>query len=192
MSNFSAIVAMSENRVIGRNGRIPWHLPEDLKWFKKTTIGNVVVMGRKTFESIGKPLPGRENVVLSRAGFSADGVIVVKSLEEILEKFPGREVFICGGAQVYMLALPYCSTLYVTYIKGVYEGDTFFPPFETDFEIESVIAEYETHRIVKYKNLKCCTLKITSKPLTAVQSDVLAPATVIPPAAGDIPVISTI
>jgi len=192
MSNFNAIVAMSENRVIGKDGRIPWHLSEDLKWFKKTTLNNVVVMGRKTFESIGRPLPQRDNVVLSRSGFAVPGVIVVRSLEEIIEIFPQREIFICGGAQVYSLALPYCSTLYVTYVKGVYEGDTFFPPFESAFEQESVISEFETHKVVKYKNLKCCALKTTSKPHTAVQSNVSAPATVIPHLAEGTPATTTI
>jgi dihydrofolate reductase len=100
-----AIAAMSLNRVIGRGNQIPWHLPEDFKWFKKMTTGNIIVMGRKTFESIGKPLPNRETIVVSRSGFSHPGVRTAASLEEI--KVPGdsREIFICGGAQIYAQAL---------------------------------------------------------------------------------------
>src|ERR1700720_2112922 len=134
MKCFKAIAAMSENRVIGQGNAIPWHLPEDFKWFKRMTTGQVVVMGRKTFESIGRPLPNRETIILSRAKFQHPGVRVVETLAEIDPAKETREVFICGGAQIYEQALPLCSDLYLTLVKRVVVGDTFFPRFENRFQ----------------------------------------------------------
>src|SRR3954464_8637540 len=105
---------MSLNRVIGRGNQIPWHLPEDFKWFKKMTTGNVVVMGRKTFESIGRPLPNRTTIILSRSGFQHPGVRTVADLSENDPAQETGEVFICGGSQVYAQALSSCSDLYLT------------------------------------------------------------------------------
>src|SRR5262245_38967886 len=110
---------MSENRVIGAGGKLPWHEPEDHIFFKHITQGQIVVMGRKTFESLGKPLPRRETIVISRSGFSAPGVRVLKdlaSLEKATEDDP-RDVFICGGADIYRQALPWCSDLFLTRVK---------------------------------------------------------------------------
>ena len=140
MKHFKAIAAMSENRVIGNANRIPWHLPEDFKWFKKTTTGHILVMGRKTFESIGKPLPDRETIVLSKSGFSHPGVRTVRGIEEAATA-DDREIFICGGAQIYEQALPLCSDLYLTRVKRVVEGDAFFPPFEHLFQRAETISE---------------------------------------------------
>src|SRR5436853_5074883 len=103
---------MSLNRVIGSQNRIPWHLPEDFKWFKKMTTGQIVVMGRKTFESIGKPLPNRTTIVLSHSEFSYPGVQTISDLGQLDLADDRREVFICGGSQVYEHALPLCSDLY--------------------------------------------------------------------------------
>src|SRR3954463_15214340 len=103
---------MSLNRVIGNHNQIPWHLPEDFKWFKQMTTGHIIVMGRKTFESIGKPLPNRETIVLSKAGFAHNGVRTVSDLKELNLANEAREVFICGGAQIYEQTLPFCSDLY--------------------------------------------------------------------------------
>ena len=162
MNYFTAIVAMDEHRLIGCGNRIPWHIPGDLKWFKSVTIGNVVVMGRKTFESIGKPLPGRDNVVLSRSGFSFPGVVVVEALEKIPEIFPDRKIFICGGAQVYKLALPLCNELLITHVKGIYSGDVYFPEYENRFQLVEILAEFETHKIARYRNLYLpCNLENT-------------------------------
>src|SRR5262245_55703532 len=109
MKYFKAIAAMSENRVIGRGNRIPWHLPADFKWFKQTTTGHTLVMGRKTFESIGRPLPNRTTIVLSRSSFSFPAVQTAADWSEVNpQRFPG-EVFICGGSDIYAQALPYCS-----------------------------------------------------------------------------------
>ena len=152
MKRFKAIAAMSENRVIGQGNKIPWHLPEDFKWFKKTTTGQVIVMGRKTFESIGKALPNRTTIVLSRGPFQYPGVQTVSSLEQIDLETEPREVFICGGAQVYEQALPLCSDLYLTLVKRVVEGDTFFPRFEDRFESPEQILETPEFKILHYRN----------------------------------------
>src|SRR5262245_43555511 len=125
---------MSLNRVIGQGNKIPWHIPEDFKWFKKMTTGNIVVMGRKTFESIGKPLPNRTTIVLSRSGFSYPGVQTITSLAELHPEKESRDMYICGGAQIYTQALPLCSDLYLTLVKQTLEGDAFFPLFENQFQ----------------------------------------------------------
>ena len=129
---------MSLNRVIGAGGRIPWHLPEDFKWFKQMTTGHAIVMGRKTFESIGKPLPNRTTLVLTRSGGAIAGARTISNLGQIDRADPalaGREIYICGGAQVYREALPLCSDLYLTLVQRVVEGDTLFPPFEDRFDL---------------------------------------------------------
>jgi len=127
---------MSLNRVIGAGNKIPWHLPEDFKWFKQKTTGHVIVMGRKTFESIGRPLPNRETIVLARSQFS----------------HPGVNVFICGGAQVYAQALPLCSDLFLTLVKREVEGDAFFPPFEDRFRLIEEINDCPQFKILHYRN----------------------------------------
>ena len=143
---------MSENRVIGAGGKIPWHLPEDFKWFKKMTTGQVIVMGRKTFESIGKPLPNRTTIVLSRSQFSHPGVQTVSELGQIDLASEPRHVFICGGAEVYAQALPLCSDLYLTLVKRVVEGDALFPPFEDRFELAEEILDCPDFKILHYRN----------------------------------------
>jgi dihydrofolate reductase len=148
---FKAIAAMSENRVIGNGPAIPWHLPEDFKFFKATTTGHVIVMGRTTFESIGRPLPNRETIVVSRSGFAFPGVRTVASLDEIDVEADAREVFICGGAQIYELALPRCSDLFLTHVKREVEGDVLFPPFEHLFESVSELRDTPEFRIVHYR-----------------------------------------
>ena len=152
MSAFKAIAAMSENRVIGQGKKIPWHIPEDFKWFKETTMGHVLVMGRRTFESIGKALPGRETMVLTRGGFSHPDVTVIRSLDEVMPNLEGRDCFIAGGAQVYEQALPLCSDLFLTLVKREVEGDVFFPEFENYFKKVEVLREEAEFRIVHYHN----------------------------------------
>ena len=151
VKHFKAIAAMSLNRVIGAGNKIPWHLPDDFKWFKQLTTGNVIVMGRKTFESIGKPLPNRETIILSRSQFSFPGVRTIKDLSEIDLKIETREVFICGGAQVYAQALPLCSDLYLTLVKREVEGDAFFPAFEDRFELVEEIRDTPEFKILHYR-----------------------------------------
>jgi dihydrofolate reductase len=157
LKDFKAIAAMSLNRVIGQGGKIPWHLPEDFKWFKKMTAGQVVVMGRKTFESIGQPLPNRTTIILSRGNFSHPGARTAKDLSQIDWTDPalaGREVFICGGAQVYAQTLAFCSDLYLTLVKRVVEGDVFLPPFEPQFQWVEEIMDCAEFKIVHYRNVK--------------------------------------
>src|SRR5712672_2341277 len=148
---FKAIAAMSLNRVIGRGDKIPWHLPEDFKWFKKMTTGQVIVMGRKTFESIGKPLPNRETIVLSRTEFRYPGVQTISDLNQIDPASDPRAFFICGGAQVYERALPLCSDLYLTLVKRVVEGDAFFPMFEHQFVAADQILDCPDFQIRHYR-----------------------------------------
>jgi len=151
---FKAIAAMSLNRVIGAGNKIPWHLPEDFKWFKKMTTGQVIVMGRKTYESIGRPLPNRTTIVLSRSPLTISGVRIAADLKELgtLEsELAGREIFICGGAQVYEQALPMCSDLYLTLVKRNVEGDTFFPAFEDKFVVKEEILDQPEFKILHYR-----------------------------------------
>jgi dihydrofolate reductase len=150
--HFKAIAAMSQNRVIGRENKIPWHLPEDFKWFKKMTTGQVVVMGRKTFESVGRPLPNRETIVLSRGQFAYPGVRTIARLDEIELSKETRDVFICGGAQLYEQALPLCSDLYLTLVKRTVAGDTFFPPFEEHFKQVEEILDCPEFEVIHYRN----------------------------------------
>jgi dihydrofolate reductase len=150
---FKAIAAMSLNRVIGAANRIPWHLPEDFKWFKKMTTGQVIVMGRKTFESIGKPLPNRTTIVLTRSPEAIAGVRTISDLSQLSQVDPalaGREIFICGGAQLYQQALPLCSDLYLTLVRRVVEGDTLFPPFEDQFELVEEVLDRPEFKILHY------------------------------------------
>jgi len=151
---FKAIAAMSLNRVIGAGNKIPWHLPEDFKWFKKMTTGQVIVMGRKTYESIGRPLPNRKTIVLSRSPLEIAGVNVVADLQDLgslQDDLAGREIFICGGAQVYEQALPLCSDLYLTLIKRNVEGDTFFPAFEDRFTLKEQLLDGPEFKILHYR-----------------------------------------
>lgn len=151
MKHFKAIAAMSLNRVIGAGNKIPWHLPEDFKWFKQLTTGNVIVMGRKTFESIGRPLPNRETIVLSRSQFSHPGVRTIADLSEINLASEPREVFICGGAQIYAQTLPLCSDLYLTLVKREVDGDAFFPAFENLFEAVEELRDTPDFKILHYR-----------------------------------------
>ena len=125
------IAALSRNGIIGRDGRMPWHLSEDLKRFKRLTLGHPVVMGRKTFESIGKPLPGRDNIVVTRSReFAAPGCRVAGSLAQALAAADGAtEVFVIGGGEIYALALPLADRLELTEVDAEIEGDARFPAF---------------------------------------------------------------
>ena len=132
--HISLIVARSRNGIIGKEGKLPWHLSEDLKFFKQTTMGRPVIMGRHTWESIGRPLPGRKNIVLTRdPSYKAEGATVVSSLDEALKQFgPDDIVFIIGGADLYRRALPLVDTAWVTEIEADVEGDASFDPLNKD------------------------------------------------------------
>ena len=136
----SLIVAMEEGRGIGRDNRVPWHLGDDLYIFKKSTLGHHLVMGRKTYESIGRPLPGRKMIVLSRqADFTAPGILHAASLEEALQiarQAQDDEVFIIGGGEVFTQALPLARRIYLTQVHGRIACDTFFPEIDlTDWKV---------------------------------------------------------
>lgn len=132
MTKLSLIVAMDQKRLIGRDNQLPWHLPADLRYFKATTLGKPVVMGRKTFESIGKPLPGRRNIVISRnTEFTAPGCDIVSSIDEALAQCSAEaEVMLIGGASLYAQTLERADCLYITRIHHEFDGDTWFPEFD--------------------------------------------------------------
>jgi len=155
---FYAIAAMSENRVIGDQGKIPWHLPEDFRWFKHKTMGGTLIMGRKTFESIGRPLPGRETIVLSHARASITGVKVCTDLLDLVTnaivKKSTKTYWVCGGGTVYQqfFSVRHCQYLYLTRLKHEVPGDTFLPPFENSLLLDQVIHENADFRVERWKN----------------------------------------
>lgn len=143
----SIVVAVSDNGVIGKEGKIPWYIPEDLKHFRRLTLGHHVLMGRKTFESIGKPLPERTNLVLTKIpSYKAEGAYVFDTIEgavKFAEENGEKELMVIGGAEVYREMLPVTETIYMTRVCGIWEGETFFPKFdlriwrETEREVSS-------------------------------------------------------
>ncbi|MGR6980572.1 type 3 dihydrofolate reductase [Testudinibacter sp. P27/CKL/0425] len=136
----SLIVAFTQNRVIGKDNQMPWHLPRDLAWFKRNTLNRLVIMGRKTFESIGRPLPNRTNIVLSRNPFVHHGVQWADSLPTALERCRDvEEVMIIGGGELFKQSLPLADKLYLTEIQTALEGDTFFP--QIDFNQWKLVSE---------------------------------------------------
>lgn len=128
----SIIVAMARNRVIGVDNKLPWHIPGDLKYFKGLTMGHHIIMGRKTYESIGRPLPGRTTVIVSRdPGYAQDGCLIAHSLDEAIQLAEGDDqVFFVGGGSLYEQALPRVGRLYITEIQADYDGDAHFPEFD--------------------------------------------------------------
>ncbi len=134
MTILSMVVATANNRVIGKDNDMPWHLPADLAYFKKTTLGKPVIMGRKTYESIGRPLPGRQNIVISRdINYKAEGVETVTSVDAALALVSEvEEVMVIGGGAIYQHCLPAADRLYITHIEAEIEGDTQFPFYDTN------------------------------------------------------------
>jgi len=148
-----AVAAMATNRVIGADGKIPWHLPEDLRWFKELTMGGTLLMGRVTYDSIGKPLPGRATIVMSRKdGLAIPGVQVIRDLSGLQNARTQGEIFVVGGSEIYRIALPYCRDLYLTEVKNDVTGDRKFPMFEELFRFSSLLRETPEMRIVHYVN----------------------------------------
>ena len=145
----SIIVAIAENGGIGDKNALLWNIKEDMRRFRTTTMGHPVVMGRKTFESIGRPLPKRTNVVITRGDSEFEGCLVAHSIEEAVKMFsPDEEVFIIGGAQIYKQALPLADKLYLTIVHCNYEGDTSFP--EIDYSEWREVAREEFERGEEY------------------------------------------
>jgi len=132
--SLSIIAAMDENQLIGNQGDMPWRLPSDLQHFKQITMGSPIIMGRKTFESLAQPLPGRTNIIMTKnKDYSAEGCLIVHSAIEILKKFLNKkekEAFIIGGEEIYKLFLPYSNKLYLTMIENEFSGDTYFPDID--------------------------------------------------------------
>lgn len=157
----SIFAAMSENRVVGIENRLPWNLPDELKRFKSMTTGHPIIMGRKTFESIGRILPNRENIIISRQNsYSVPGTSVYSSVDEALEKCRGKtdEVFLIGGAEIWRAAWSWVDQIYLTIVHKNFEGDAYFPDFDR--------SEFQTISIERFENTMPYTcLKLKKKRL---------------------------
>lgn len=143
MTILSMIVAHADNRIIGKDNDMPWHLPADLAYFKKTTLGKPVIMGRKTYDSIGRPLPGRKNIVISRdESLNIEGVEVVQSVEQALAVASGvDEIMVIGGGAIYAHCMPKADKLYITHIDAKIDGDTQFPDYDLENEWQMLASE---------------------------------------------------
>ncbi len=140
MTQLSLIVAMDENRLIGNDNQLPWHLPADLAFFKSTTMGKPIIMGRKTFDSIGRALPGRRNIIITRnPDFSAEGCEIVNDIDGALDRCSDQdELMLIGGASLYEQILTRVNNMYITQVHHSFEGDTWFPEFDlAEWKIES-------------------------------------------------------
>ena len=158
VSGLAAVVAMDEGRLIGASGHLPWHLPEDLRWFKRLTTGSAVLMGRRTFESIGKPLPGRTNLVLTRQPATLPpGVEGLASVEEAVERLlrESDPAYVIGGAEVYAALLPFCERVFLTRVNGRFAGDAYLPPFEADFPVREEIFRTPDFTITRLSRSVC-------------------------------------
>jgi len=153
----SIIAAMAENRVIGRGNEMPWDLPSELQLFKERTMGHPIIMGRKTFEGIGRPLPGRENIIISgQEDYAPEGCIVVDDLHAAIaaaEAEGADEVFICGGEAVFREAMPLADRIYLTVVEEEFDGDAFFPEIPEDFvEVErNTFEDILPYDVVRYE-----------------------------------------
>jgi dihydrofolate reductase len=156
MPQKSIIVAMTRDRVIGIDGRLPWHISEDLRLFKMLTLGNTVVMGRKTFDSIGKPLPKRANIVVSSRELDAPSVVRCRDFAEALREAEklGHDVFFIGGASIYRQALPYTDTMHISWVKQQYQGDTSFPELDLAHWAVAERTDYPDFEYVKYTRMR--------------------------------------
>lgn len=150
---FIGIAALGTNRVIGNLGRLPWRLPEDFKHFKATTMGGVLIMGRVSYEEIGRPLPGRDTVVLSRHATAIPGVTVVRDLMEVPGLFPDRKLFLAGGAQVYTEHLHRCGELILTHVNLAPEGDAYFPDYSGLFDRGEELSRTEAFTICRHRRI---------------------------------------
>lgn len=150
----TGVVAMDAERGIGLNNGIPWHLPEDLRNFKRLTMGHPILMGRRTWESLGRPLPGRQNIVLSRSGISVPpGVVLLRDAADLAKtELMHEEVMVIGGAQIYAALLPELERLYVSRVPGVHGADTFFPPFEHLFPRCTRVGQWDSFELFVYEH----------------------------------------
>ena len=155
-----AIVAMASNRVIGRDGDLPWRLKEDLRFFKRTTMGHAILMGRKTWDSIGRPLPGRRNIVISSSLDPApEGVEILRSTDSVsgLMEQAESDVYLIGGAEIYRQLLPQCQEILLSYVYEEHEGDTWFPGFEDEFEYVETLEKHDQFEIRRYSRTSSVT-----------------------------------
>ncbi len=145
------IAAVAKNGVIGNNGYLPWNIPEDMSNFRKLTLHSTVVMGRKTYESIGHPLPERYNIVLSSSkNYSTDECITVGSITEAMRRSITPDTFFIGGESIYKQALEYAHTIYITEILKEYEGDAYFPDYDKTKYVKTILSEHNEFRFVRY------------------------------------------
>ncbi len=151
-ATLEGVVAMTSSRVIGRDGGLPWHMPEDLQVFKRLTTGHPIVMGRKTFDSMKRPLPNRQNIVLTRdASWSSPGAERIAAPEDLLSmKLMDKRICVIGGAQIFALFMPVTDILWVSRIQEEYEGDTIFPEFEHDFLHAEKMESFTGFELWKY------------------------------------------
>ena len=149
------IVAMTQDQVIGKNNDMPWHIPEDLKLFKRLTTGNTIIMGRNTFDSIGKPLPNRNNIVISSSMNQTDGMSIVRSINEALDTAQNfnTDIFFIGGATIYKEALLFVDNMHISWVKESYNGDTFFPSFIPEQWKVLKSKEYDNFTYMHYKRV---------------------------------------
>lgn len=152
MAEFKAIVAMGLNRSIGYQQRLPWHIPEELKWFRQTTLHQTLLMGRKTFESMGcRPLPQRTTYVLTHQNIQYKGVKTIQSVHD-LNNIEGP-IWICGGAHIYEQFLPLCSEIFLSIVQNNYPGDAFFPPFENLFRKAEILKKTDQFEVQKWTHI---------------------------------------
>lgn len=147
-----AVVAMTPSQIIGKGNDLPWHLPEDLKQFKRLTTGNAILMGRKTWDSIGRPLPKRRSIVITRNSLEIEGADVIHKPAELLDLNIETKVYLIGGAQIYKLMLPYCQGIYLTQLNKEYDGDVRFPEFKDRFAPGEVEFENEDFEVRYWRN----------------------------------------
>ncbi len=149
------IVAMTENNVIGRDNTIPWHISDDLKLFKRNTINNTVIMGRKTYESIGKPLPKRNNIVVSSRLKTDNEIEICDTFEKSIEfaQKLGKDIYFIGGNQIYKSALKIADYIYLSFVKKNYSGNVYFPKYDKKQWKEIYSEEYEKFKFVKLKHI---------------------------------------
>ena len=154
MAQFKAIAAVSLNGVIGKKGDLPWRIPGELKWFKKITMGHIIVMGRKTWDSLPSALPGRENWILSRSDFSAESCQTFSSFEQIQSEAGNRTVFIIGGGEIYSSFLHKCEEIFITEVQQIIEGgDAFFPSFRYEFKCVEKLEENEQFTLGRWSRI---------------------------------------
>lgn len=148
------IAAVDEENGIGKDNKLPWHLPEDMKFFKNTTQGHVVVMGRKNWDSIPerfRPLPNRDNVVITRSLIEYEGAMTFNSIDDCLQYYDDRDIFVIGGGEIYNQMMPFVNEMYITHVEGTHNADVFFPEIKDSIWVGEEISNGEKFKIIHYK-----------------------------------------